>query len=384
MLHLIKSLTVIGGAEQLLLSLTAAGDGTRFDYHVAHVLTAPSREFVEELRCAGVGVQSLGASSHFDLRWVGRLRRLLVAERIDVLHLHLPYAASLGRLVARSMASRPAVVHTEHSTWGHHTPVMGALYRLTYPLDDVNLAVSRAVWEDLPPRHRARTEVLVHGVPVVEPPEPSRAREEVRSELGCSPEEVLIVTVANMRREKGYEVLLGAAKELVDAGLPVRFVAVGGGPLEEEVRSKRDALGLGDSFLMTGFRADARRLLAGADVFVLASHYEGFPISVMEALFAGVPVVSTAVGDVAGALGDGGGGVVVPVGDSRAMAAALRELVLDPERRAEHARAALETGAGFDIRRTASRLEEIYESLVRAKASGRGLRRRRSPATPGT
>jgi glycosyltransferase involved in cell wall biosynthesis len=196
---------------------------------------------------------------------------------------------------------------------------------------------------------------------------------------------VLIATVANMRKEKGYEVLLEAARRLVDDGLPVRFVAVGHGPLENEVRRARDELGLGDRFLLTGFRSDAQHVVAGSDLFVLASHHEGFPVAVMEALAAGVPVVSTAVGDVPSAVGEGGGGLVVPPGDSAALAEALRSIVLDPSRRQQMAKAALATGSKFDIRRASARIEEIYDALLNTSArSSSLLRRGKPPARPGT
>ena len=386
-LHLIKSVMVVGGAERLLLSLTGAGDRQRFDYHVAHVLADASEYLTEELASAGVTVHSLGVSSHYDLRWLLRLRALLIGEEIELVHLHLPYTAALGRLVVRSIPGgrRPRIVHTQHNIWQHTSPAVRALHLATYRLDDADIAVSQSVWAALPRSLRSRTEVLVHGLPFGALDDVPLARGDVRSEFGILPDEVLVATVANMRKEKGYEVLLEAARQLVDDRLPVRFLAVGHGPLEDEVRRARDELGLGDRFLLTGFRADAQRIVAGSDLFVLASHHEGFPVAVMEALAAGVPVVSTAVGDVPSAVGKGGGGLVVAPGDPAALAEALRSLILDPPRRLQMAEAARATGSNFDIRRASARLEEIYDALLGTGArSSRLLRRDKPPATPGT
>ena len=77
---------------------------------------------------------------------------------------------------------------------------------------------------------------------------------------------------------------------MLDRGVAVRFAAAGQGPLEAEVRKEHAASGLGDRFRLLGYRDDATRLIAGADLFVLASHHEGLPVSVMEALVLGVPV----------------------------------------------------------------------------------------------
>ena len=212
MLHLIKGLE-IGGAEQLLLSLTSAGDRERFDYHVAYVLRGASEHLTSELGATEVAVHCLEVSNHYDLRWLFRLRALLVREKIDLVHLHLPYTAALGRLVIHSIPRdvRPRVVNTEHNVWQQTTPVVRAMHRATYRFDDCNLAVSWAVWASLPRPFRTRTEVLVHGLPVVEPSDVLLTRTAVRSEFGIRPDEVLVVTVANMRKQKGYEVLLEAA-----------------------------------------------------------------------------------------------------------------------------------------------------------------------------
>jgi glycosyltransferase involved in cell wall biosynthesis len=364
-LHLTKVLAV-GGAEQLILSLTAAGDRERFDYHVAHVLRGESAHLTDGLLAAGATVHSLGASSHYDLRWLGRLRVLLVAESIDLVHLHLPYTASLGRLVVRSIPRdrRPRIVHTQHNLWEQTTPVVRVLHRTTYRLDDADIAVSEAARSALPAPLRARTEVLMHGLPTRDESVPLLARDEVRAEFDVAADEVLIVTVANLRKEKGYDVLLQAARQLVEEGLPVRFVAVGHGPLEADLRRQRDALGLGRHFTLTGFRSDARRIVAAGDLFVLASHFEAFPVAVMEALAEGVPIVSTAVGDVPRAVGERGAGLIVPRHDPVALADALRRLVVDPACRASMAEAARAAGTEFDIRSTAARVEEIYATLL--------------------
>src|SRR5579871_2247293 len=310
-LHLIKSLAAIGGAEQLLASLAeASGPDGPFAYHVAHVLAGPDPDLVSELRASGVVVHDLGLASHFDLRWLLRFRRLLIDERIDIVHLHLPYAASLGRLVVHSLPRRPALVHTQHNVWQQNVPLVRALHRLTYRLDDVDIAVSEAVLSALPPSLRPRTEVLIHGLVFDELGDRDEVRQQVRSEFGIGDDELVVTTVANLRPGKGYEVLLEAARLLADAGVPLRIVAVGGGPLEEETRLLRAELGLERHVLLTGFRRDAKRIVYGSDLFILASHHEGFPIAVMEALALGVPVVATAVGDVPRVVHQGACGII--------------------------------------------------------------------------
>jgi glycosyltransferase involved in cell wall biosynthesis len=180
---------------------------------------------------------------------------------------------------------------------------------------------------------------------------------------------VLVVTVANLREHKDYPTLLAAARRVMDAGAPVRFAAVGQGPLEGFVRSEIERLGLGGVFSLLGHRPDALDVLAAADVFALASVAEGYPVSLMEALALGKPVVATAVGGIPEAVRDGVEGLLVPPGAPGALAEALVALAGDPGRRAAMGVAALERSSLFDIRRAAARHEEIYEML--ATRSGR-------------
>lgn len=368
-LHLLKGLDA-GGAERLVLDLCLVADPERVTPSVAGIL-GRHRALVPALDAAGVVVHELGASSQFDLAWTVALRRLLLSSRPDVLHLHLPYPAVLGRLVARSLpvGRRPAVVHTRHNLWTATHPLLRAADLATASLDDASLVVASSAWAALPQRLRRRTEILPHGVRRTEPDPSSAAssgtlRGAVRAELGARPGEALVLSIANLRAEKGFDVLLPAAAALVAAGCAVRFAAAGDGPLAGALARERDRLALGDHFVFLGYRDDVARLLAGADVLVLASHHEAFPLAVMEALAAGVPVVSTAVGDVPTVVRDGIEGRLVRPGDAAALAAALREVVATPAARQAMAAAAARTGAKFDLRVTARRLEVLYAGLV--------------------
>ena len=143
----------------------------------------------------------------------------------------------------------------------------------------------------------------------------------------------------------------------------IRFVAVGQGPLADEIRSRRDALGLGDRFVMLGYRDDAPRLMAAADLFVLASSHEGLPVAVMEAFALGVPVVATAVGGVAEAVTDGESGLLVAPGDPTALAEAILRAT-DPVLRAHLAAGADAAAERFSSAVSVRAIEETYVAAV--------------------
>ncbi len=189
-------------------------------------------------------------------------------------------------------------------------------------------------------------------------------RDQVRAELGVSPEQVLVGTIANLRTEKAYPDLLRAARQVLDTELPVRFVAVGQGPLEAELDSLHAELDLGEGFRFLGYREDARRLLAGFDLFPLSSRDEGLPVSLMEALALGVPVVATEVGGVPEAIRHGQEGLLVPPGQPDLLAQAILKLVEDPNQRSALAEAAAVRGDAFGVRPMPERLERIYHDVA--------------------
>ncbi len=360
-----------GGAERLLADTVATGDRQAFDYEVAYVL-ASEDGMVPLIEADGTPVHPLGAEGNGDLRWMARFRRLLRDGHYDVVHFHLPYTASLGRLVVASMPSavRPAIVYTDHSLWNKMAVVVKALNRATIGLDQAMIVVSDAALESLPASIRPRARVLVHGVDLSQADtllaRRDDVRDEVRREFGVADDEVLVVSVANLRPEKGYDVLLDSAAILVARDLPVRVVAVGRGEgeLERTMKARHAALRLGDRFTFAGQRDDVLRILAGADVFVLASRQEGLPVVLMEATSVGLPIVATAVGGVPQVLTDGVDGLVVPPGDPEALADALTRVVSDPELRARFGAGAKRRSAMFDVAEASRTIESIYREVA--------------------
>ena len=368
MLLLIKGLGV-GGAERLLLDVVAARDAGRFDYEVAYVLGAQDA-LAPDLRELGVAVHDLGATSSADLRWTLALRRLLGRGRYQVLHSHLPYSAAFGRLVALSVPAgrRPVLVYTEHSLWDRAAVLTKALNRATVGADRALLVVSEAARAALPPALRSRARVVTHGVDRERFARLARrraeVRAEVRAELGLADCEVLALTVANLRSEKGYDVLVEAARRTAAAGAPVRFVSVGRGQLEPAVARAAEAPEAAGVLVFLGPRDDTARLMVGADLFVLPSHQEGLPVALMEAMSAGLPVVATTVGGVPGVVTDGEEGLLVAPGDPGALADAVAAVAGDAALRAAMAGASARRSEQFDVHRAARTIEAVYDELL--------------------
>jgi glycosyltransferase involved in cell wall biosynthesis len=368
-----------GGAEQLLVHMVRHGDHERFHYEVAYMLE-DFDALVPQLTDAGIPVHPLGAASNRDLGWTLRLRALLREGDFDVMHSHLPHAATLGRLIAEVSTTprrRPALVYTEHSMWDKMALLVKVLNRATIGLDDRLVMVSHAAKESLPPSLRRHATVVIHGIEM-DPVLQARAQREVtrrhvRQEFGLADGELLALTVANLRREKGHDILLRAAAIVGARGLPVHFVDVGQGPLREELEEQHASLFLGERFRFTGARADVLRLLAAADFFVLPSRHEGLPVTLMEASAMGVPLVVPAVGEIPNLWTDGTDALIVPPERSDALADAITALAGDDDLRERLAAGSLARGALFDVTRSVREIEAIYDELVPVA----GERRRR-------
>jgi L-malate glycosyltransferase len=361
-----------GGAERLLADMVATVDRPRFNYEVAYVL----RDYdalVPAIVAAGTPVHALGASHDADLRWMAALRRLLLRGHYDVVHFHLPYAAALGQVVVASLprSARPGVVYTEHSLWDRERFVNRALLRGSMGSGERLVTVSQASFDTLPESLRRRATMVVHGVDLSRSDSLIARRAElraiVRSEIGVDDDELLFMTVANLRHEKAYDVLLDAAKTIADSGLPIRFAAVGRGPLRTELDARRVDLGLGDRFQFLGQRDDVLVLLAGADAFVLASRHEGTPVALMEATSVGLPIVASAVGGVPEILEDGVDALLVPPEDPGLLAQAIRRLATDPELRDRLGRQAKRRSSMFDIAEANRAVADIYLQVARSR-----------------
>ena len=356
-----------GGAERLLVEHARAGDRARFDYQLAYLLPW-KQHLVGELEALGVTTHCLDVRSVADPRWIGRLRRLVRAGRFDVVHVHSPALAAAARPALRLAHARPALVYTEHNRWPSHHPLTRLANRVTLRLADATVAVSDDVRRSMG-RQGAGVEVVRHGVDTAALRQKAAERAAVRAELGIGDDDLLAVTVANLRTSKGYPTLLAAARLVFDADAQVRFVAAGQGPQEAELRALVAELELGDRFRLLGYVPDAARVVAGADLFVLASEHEGLPLAVMEALALGVPVVATNVGGVPELVEDGTNGLLVPPRDPAALAAAVLALT-DDGARARLAAGAAARGDSLDGRPAVERLDELYAELAARRDEG--------------
>ena len=325
-LLLLITLAETGGAQSYVALLLPAV-AKQFDVTVAAHGPGPLRDAA---RAAGVRYVPLehlrrGINPFHDALGLVELVRLCRRERPEILHANSSKAGFLGR-IAGALARVPIRIFTAHGwAFAAYRGLPGRLYlwadRFVRPLTTQVICVARHEREL---GIRARTcvperSVVVHNA--VDVSSFAAARE-----TGGQPR---IVSVGRFAYPKDYATLVEALAR-IDADYRASFV--GDGPDHAAVAAdiRRRAAG---RVKLLGARRDVRELLAAADLFVLSSRSEGLPISVLEAMAAGLPVVATSVGGVSELVVDGETGFLVPPADPRALAEAVGRLLRDPELR---------------------------------------------------
>jgi len=313
-----------------------------------------------------------------DLAAVRRLRRL--THGAAVVHAHGLRAGALAVLACGRRSGRIPVVVTVHNAPPVGGGVAATVYRLLERVVARRAAAVLVVSGDLADRMRAvgarQVDRALVPAPLPHPAEgQSRAsRRVLRAEFGVGEDELLLVTAARLAPQKGLEVLLDAVAALTAAGtslpaLPIRAVIAGDGPLAEplaEVAAQRNL-----PVRLLGRRPDVPHLFAAADLAVVPSLWEGQPLVVQEALAAGAAIVATDAGGTGEVTGDAA--VLVPPGDARALAAAIRELAADPGRREElRRRAVIRAGDLPTAHDALAQVVAVYRRVTADRLESRG------------
>ena len=317
---LVNRLGGYGGAERLALSVATGLDPQRFDSTLC-VSRWPHAEYMndsttlalEQLADSGVRLLGLGRQAKHDA-WVwGRLLRFLKRERVDVLHSHMFGSNVWGTVLGRT-AGVPVVLAHEHS-WnyqGHITRRLLDRYVVSRGSDAL-IAVSREDQRRMIHIENVHPEDVLYIPNAISPRSP-KAEGDVRAELGIPSDEALVGSVGSLYPVKGFELLITAVALLEQRGRKVNVVIAGEGGERPVLESLKRELGVGDRVHLLGPRPDVPNILNALDVAVCCSYSEGCPLSVMEYMHAGVPVVSTWVGGVPDLIEGGVHGLLIPPG----------------------------------------------------------------------
>jgi glycosyltransferase involved in cell wall biosynthesis len=371
---MIDSLANPGGAERLAVENALRLDPARFEavlcvtrWEDSLTRTEPSASLLAELHAAGVEVLGLRRHGRLSLGAWRPLVRRIREGRVDVLHAHL-FGSNVWAAVLGTLGRVPAVVAHEHM-WayggGRASRVRPFLDRdLIGRFADAFIAVSAVGRQRMIEVERVDPEKIVivpNGIVGFPPGDGAR----VRAELGIDPGAPVVGSAGHLRPEKAFEVLIAAAAELRPDRPGLVVLIAGEGRERAGLEAQIEALDLAGRVRLLGARDDVPDLLAALDVAVCCSDFEGGPLSVMEYMEAGLPVVATDVGGLPELVEEGATGLLVPPRDPVALADALGRLLDDPGLRGRMGgQAREERRRRWDLAVWARRLEALYAELL--------------------
>ncbi len=357
--HLIES-DGPGGAEQIVADLA----GNLQNAGVYNVVFLPANGegwLARQLAGSGVAIEHFTLDKPVSPACARSLAAAFHRHRIDVAHSHEFSMAVYGGW-ASWLAGVPHVITMHGSRYYAARLRRRVALRAAIAHGGRVVAVSHQLADhisrDLLVR-RSHIDTVPNGVrctPV--------DRTTVREELCLAPGDRLLVSTGNLYPVKGHQYLIDAMAQLADRHPRLHLAISGRGGLADALAARAREHRLADRVHLLGLRSDVPAVLAAADVFVLPSLSEGLPLALLEAMFAGCPIVASQVGEVGTALDQGRAGVLVAPGDSTALAAALDDLLTDPGRaRALGERARHRAAAEYDVSHMVRRYRAIYEEL---------------------
>lgn len=334
-LHLINCLGR-GGTEKYICLLAKKLHNRLCRFYLAYSEESGGRELFEE---AGIDPIRLKMRNPLDIRAAAGLKALCAKLSIDVVHTHFlreNYIAVLSKM----LGNKVKVINTRHMLFENTRWVIAA-NRLFTRLDNKIIAVGNSVREQLTREgiNPGKVELIYTGVDLEEWNIPVTSA--FRKEHGICADEILAASIARFSEEKGHEFFIDAIgyfkehmEELGVASGKFRFVLAGDGELRDKITQKAKMLGLQNDIIFTGYIGDIKSLLKSSDIFISHSKSESLGISILEAMAAGIPVISTDSGGAAEIVNNRfENGILINYGDKKALAESLAELALKKELR---------------------------------------------------
>jgi glycosyltransferase involved in cell wall biosynthesis len=354
-----------GGAERVAVHLAKGLDPDRYKAAILSLGPRVGSDLERLLDEARIEIKCLGKTPGFDHRMYPRLLRLFSDWQPDIVHTHIQV---LRYVLPTTLVFRNTrFVHTVHNLAEYEVePRARWIQRYSFRHGVVPIAVAEKVALSLRQLYQMQEcKVILNGIPTSQYARPRLTREEWRRRERFGNEDVLFVSVARFAPQKNHALLLNAFASGLGHDLKAHLVLVGDGQNREQLEAQARDLGIRNQVRFLGVRTDIPEVLGAMDVFVLSSDFEGNPLSVMEAMASGLPIVSTAVGGIPDLVEDRKEGMLVRAGDVNDLANSMTLLMREEETRRRFGRAAaLRAREQFDVSKMVEAYEEVYDEMV--------------------
>lgn len=355
-IHVIPNLCM-GGAETMCENLTMELKAQGFDVKIVSLYSFET-PITERLKNAGAEIIFLDKKPGLDLSIIKKLKKLFLEEKPDVVHSHI--SSQKYAMVAAKKAKVPVRVHTVHSVAQKElSKIDKFLAKRFYKRQGViPVALSEAVKETIKDVYGAlpnETPVIFNGINL------SRCIKKEEYNIAGN---FKIVHIGRFSEEKNHKGLIDAFKLFQDLKPDSELWLIGDGPLKEEIEEYAKKNGLYSSVKFLGLQSNVYGYLSEADIFTLPSIYEGIPMTLIEAMGTGLPIVATGVGGIPNMLINNESAILTKV-DSKELADAFLRLANDEELRRRLGQNALERSKEFSAQKMAEKYVEIYQNNLK-------------------
>lgn len=372
-MHLIGSVS-IGGAQRLVLEM--AGHTSKVDYEVHICAFGPVKNetFLVELNSLNLPVIHIQSRKFYNPSVLWKIIKYVRQKKIDLIHTHLTDADIIGRLVSL-FTGVPVLgtIHNEPKSFMKLRIDKRVLNKITAKYCTTHLVVvSGCLREQFIAEWAIPDEKISTIYNAVDIDIYLQAPAEHRLQTGDS--KFTITNVGRLSKQKAQHILLEAAQMVIAHFPDTQFLFVGQGKLEQDLKNLTHELGLERNVVFMGVRRDVADILASTDIFVLSSLWEGLPLSAIEAMASACATVLTDVGGNRELIEPGKSGLIVPPGDSDALADAIISLLEQEEVRLSIGRAARARVRGkFNLSLMVKQYEEVYKKVLTEAQTRRQL-----------
>lgn len=356
----------IGGGETHVLDLVSTLNKDKYESIVLSFTEGP---MVDKMKAMGVKTYMIYTEKPFDTSVWGRVKEILIEEKIDIVHAHGTRANSNTYSSAKKLGI--PLLYTVHG-WSFHNDQnflvkMLRTYSEKFLVRNATktICVSNSNYEDGAKRFSMKNAtVITNGINLAKF-DLNKSFKDIRKEFNVRKDEVLVGFIARMTSQKDPFTLLKAIAK-IPADSKIKFLIIGDGDSKEEVLKMADELGINSRVIFESFRQDIPDILHGIDIFCLPSLWEGLPIALLEAMAMAKAVVATAIDGTKEVIVHEQNGLLVPVMNPDELANALIRLANDKalrDRLSKEARLTVEKN--YNVERMTREVEKIYNELYK-------------------
>ena len=359
-----------GGAQRVVFDIADSLDKEKFEVEVA---CSPKGLLVEKLRARNIKVYEIKnlvrrISAIEDTKAFFALKKIIKKEKYDIVHCHSAKAGFLGRMAAK-LAGVKKIYYTVHSWSFYNKGEFGFMEKVFIAMEKIGsvgvskiICVSGRVMADGIRKKIANHKkflLIRNGIDF----NVENKRDEIRASYGIKPKDIVLGMTARLAYPKDPMLFLRLAKEILKISPNAKFVLVGDGPIKGECQNFVKNQKLEEKVLLLGEKSplEARELFFVFDIFVLLSNFEGMPITVLEAMFAGLPVVASIVGGIPEMIEKEKGGFLVRNNYFGEIKEQIEYLIKNPQIRKQMGEYNLQKAkASFTLQRMVSQYENLY------------------------